>query len=101
MGTNCLGPFLLSKLLRDTLRKTAASCKDHSDTVRTVWVSSMMAWIAPKGGVQFDASGKPQQLKAMDNYMQSKVGDVFLASEFAKRFASDGFISVVSNAVLL
>ena len=33
----------------------------------------------------------------MENYMQSKVGNVFLAAETARRLGKDGIISVVSN----
>ena len=31
----------------------------------------------------------------MENYMQSKVGNVFLAAETAKRLGKDGIINVV------
>lgn len=32
----------------------------------------------------------------MENYMQSKTGNVFLAAETAQRLGKDGIISVVS-----
>ncbi|KAL9120713.1 MAG: hypothetical protein Q9187_002733 [Circinaria calcarea] len=99
MGTNCLGPFLLNKLLEDVLRRTAASKMTPSNTVRSVWVSSVVQTGPPKGGVQFDENGNPKQFKAMENYMQSKSGDVFLASEFAKRLGNDGILSVVGGLV--
>jgi retinol dehydrogenase-12 len=34
--------------------------------------------------------------KGMDNYMQSKVGDAWLADRFAKRLGEHGILSVVS-----
>ena len=51
----------------------------------------------PPGGIQFDEkSGSPKVLaNTMHNYMQSKVGNVFLASEAAKRLGGDGVISMV------
>ena len=99
MGTNCLGPFLLNKLLADILRRTAASETHQSNTVRIVWVSSVVATGPPPGGVQFDKEGNPKQFKGMENYMQSKSGDVYLASEFAKKLGNDGILSVVSTLV--
>ena len=33
----------------------------------------------------------------MENYMQSKVGNVFLAAETAKRMGKDGIINVVRH----
>ena len=67
------------------------------DRVRIVWVSSMISILMPPGGIQFDEkSGGPKVLaNAMNNYMQSKVGNLFLASEAAKRVGTDGVISVV------
>ena len=97
MATNCLGPFILNHLLEPILTQTvhAESASNH---VRIVWLSSMITTSVPLDGIQFDGkSGSPIVLKnAMQNYMQSKVGNVFLASEAAKRLGRDGIISVVS-----
>ncbi|EKG19936.1 Short-chain dehydrogenase/reductase SDR [Macrophomina phaseolina MS6] len=95
LGTNCLGPFLLARLLQPTLEATAARADGSS--VRIVWVSSMISVGTPEGGVQFDAEGNPVQLKAMDNYMQSKAGDLFLAHVFSQRLASRHVMSVVGT----
>ena len=60
----------------------------------------MITASVPPGGIRFEESkvGKPQILKnAMQNYMQTKVGNVFLASETAKRLGSKGVISIVSR----
>ena len=96
MATNCLGPFILNHLLEPILARTA-SADSGSRSVRVVWVSSMIAASVPPGGIQFEKSGTPKVLKnAMQNYMQSKVGNVFLASEAARRLGRDGIINVVS-----
>ncbi len=95
MATNCLGPFLLNQLLEPILARTALA-EQTPDHVRVVWVASMITASVPDGGIQFDKSGSPKVLKnAMQNYMQTKVGNVFLASEAAKRLRKDGIISMV------
>ncbi|KAL4970175.1 NAD(P)-binding protein [Aspergillus stella-maris] len=93
MGTNCLGPFLLSGLLLPLLRRTAASCPN---SVRVVWVSSIIEFGTVHSGIIFDEeTGVPKVLKdSMENYMQSKVGNVFLANETAKRAGGDGILSL-------
>ncbi|KKY14962.1 putative short-chain dehydrogenase [Phaeomoniella chlamydospora] len=95
IGTNCLGPFLFTQLLLETMKKSV-SLESELSKVRIVWVASMMALGTPEGGVIFDKSaGHPKVLKdKMENYMQSKAGVTFLASEAAKRYGQDGIISV-------
>lgn len=58
----------------------------------------MISLGAPKGGVIWDdVKGAPKLSgDSMSDYMQGKVGCVFLADEFAKRVKDDGIISVVS-----
>lgn len=65
-------------------------------SVRVVWVSSVVQVNTPKGGVELDDKGNPVQLKGMLNYMQSKVGGVFLGHEIAQRLNDSGVFSVVS-----
>lgn len=95
MGTHALGPFVLTILLQDIMRKTAAIHHSEPYSIRIVWVTSLLQVGAPTGGVQFDGSGTPKVLKAMANYMESKVGCAWLAYEFAKRLDADGIMSVV------
>lgn len=99
MATNCLGPQLLTDLLAPLLVQTARSRPDRKDSVRIVWVSSMVNSGAPKGGITWDEElGKPKVLPGgMDQYMQTKVGDVLLAHEWGERLGPDGIVSVVSS----
>ena len=48
----------------------------------------------------FDDQGAPKALpKVFPNYMQSKVGSAWLASEFATRFEQHKILSVVSQSI--
>ncbi|MCJ1404313.1 hypothetical protein MMC11_007538 [Xylographa trunciseda] len=94
MGTNCLGPFLFNRFLEGILKSTAASAPPNS--VRIVWLASMIAFATPPGGVLWnEKTQQPRVLtNTMENYMASKAGDAFLASECAKRLGGSGVISV-------
>jgi len=94
MATHSLGPFLLTALLSDRLAETARG----GAPARVVWVTSMISVGAPKGGIVWDeATNGPKVGKdTMENYMQSKIGSLFLAHEYAKRVAGQGIVSVVS-----
>lgn len=99
MGTNCLGPYLLTKLLLPVLQRTAASSPEGA--VRVTWASSLATEVSsPKGGITFNAQGAPEILSKGANYAQTKVGNVFLSHEMAKRYGKDGIISVVSRVLL-
>ncbi|KAI0835908.1 NAD(P)-binding protein [Hypoxylon sp. FL0890] len=94
MGTNALGPFLLTRLLEPILLRTAAQ-ENSSSNARIVWVSSMLDIGTPKGGVVWDSQTDSPLLHSdmMANYMQSKAGVTFLAHEYAKRLGNKGIIS--------
>jgi retinol dehydrogenase-12 len=96
MGTNCLGPWLLSQSLMPILEKTASSAP--KDSVRVTFAASIAVNFAPKGGVAFTADGSP---KCHDNkgvdYSQSKAANVYLASEFANHHSKAGIVSVSWN----
>ncbi len=86
LATNCLGPWLLTNLLLPQLR--AATESSSRGSVRVVWTSSIMVELtAPKGGANIAAllsqaeAAKPDQEKL---YTGSKIGNWFLASEFAR-----------------
>jgi len=96
MGTHCLGPFLLTTLLEDILKKTAATSKPY--TVRIVWIVSILQISMPAGCMEFDDQGSPKVLPdKMANYVQSKCGETWLAAEFAQRLGGDKILSVVGR----
>ena len=103
MGTNCLGPFLFNHFLEPILKRTASAKESQHNTIRIVWLSSMINVSTPRGGILWDdETGKPKVLKApMENYMESKVGNVFLASEAAVRLGEAGIISMVNTPYTL
>ena len=88
LGTNCLASFLLVTLLQPCMQNVASHFCHPNQSIRIVWVSSLLNVGAPHGGVQLDESGAPKQLKAMENYMQSKAGAYLLAHEFSQRQSS-------------
>jgi NAD(P)-dependent dehydrogenase (short-subunit alcohol dehydrogenase family) len=95
LGTNCLGPFLFTKLLTPVLQRTAAA--EPAGTVRVTWASSLMAQVqSPKHGVELTESG-PKTFNSQVDYSQSKAGNCLLASEYAAQHAKDGIISVSWN----
>jgi hypothetical protein len=87
----------MSLLLEPILIQTAKKAGTPKGSVRLVWVTSMLLeGMLPPGGISFQADGTPVVLtKGMDNYMQSKVGDAWLADKFAKRLGEHGILSVV------
>jgi len=101
IGVHCLAGFLLARLLEPTLKATAALPDTPRDSVRVVWVSSLLNLGTPQGGVSFDSNGNPVQLKAMDNYMQSKAGMYLLANEFAARQGESGVAHVCLHPGLM
>ncbi|KAK9366934.1 hypothetical protein V1509DRAFT_628415 [Lipomyces kononenkoae] len=97
MGTNCLGPYLLTKLLLPILIQTAKSSPKNS--IRIVFTSSgIIDILGPPGGISFAELEPGKHSDDMNrNYSASKAGNWFLASEFDKRFSKDGIVSVVQS----
>lgn len=95
MGTNCLGTFLLTKLLTPLLQKTTGASKPGS--VRVTWAASLATNNAPQNGVAWDPSTGQAQNHAGQwlNYGQSKAGNALLAKAYSDRHSKDG---IVSNA---
>lgn len=93
MGTNCLGPFLLTALLTPLLQKTAAS--SPAGSVRVTWAASFATALSPKNGVQWDEKTGHPAIHGMNgnNYAQTKAANVLLAKEFQTQYAKDGIIS--------
>ncbi|KAL2068160.1 hypothetical protein VTL71DRAFT_16258 [Oculimacula yallundae] len=94
MGTNALGPYLLTKLLLPYLQNAAKTAPQN--TVRIVWAASPAIENLPQGGLDLKELSSPgnDQIK---NYGLSKLANWFLASEFSKQVSKDGIISVAQN----
>lgn len=99
MGTNCVGPFLLTKLLRPILEETAAQSEPNS--VRVSWAGSLAVDVGSykPGGISIDDSGKPMDCGVQTNYGQSKAGNLYFASEYARRSGDKGVIDLVCTVV--
>ncbi|KUJ06683.1 putative short-chain dehydrogenase [Mollisia scopiformis] len=94
-GTNVLGPYLMTLLLEPILIKTATLPDTPKLSVRLVWVVSLVQGWAPVEAMRYEKDGTPVVLKGtMENYMQSKVGDVWLATDVANRLGKHGVMSV-------
>jgi retinol dehydrogenase-12 len=94
LGTNDLAPFLFTKLLTPILLKTAK--ESAPGAVRVVWVSSSVAeGASPKGGVDLSNLDYKKDQGAWHKYAVSKAGNILHSKEFAKRYGSEGIISVV------
>ncbi|KAF2253863.1 short-chain dehydrogenase [Trematosphaeria pertusa] len=98
LGTNCLGPFLFTKLLMPVLIRTAGTAPPNS--VRVIWASSsgIQVW-APDGGVVFEGTtGTPKVFDVpRTDYGQSKVGNVLLAVKLQELCRQHGIVSVSFN----
>lgn len=97
MATNCLGPFLLTKLLLPVLLRTAKSSPEA--TVRVVFTSSsIFEMTGPQGGLSLPELVPGHFSEDCNrNYSASKAGDWFLASEFDKRTRTSGIICVAQS----
>lgn len=82
-ATNHLGPFLLTNLLLDLLRK--------SDQPRIITVSSEAhRW---DGGFILEELAKPTRYNGMRAYGASKLCNILFAKELSERLADDGITS--------
>lgn len=97
IATNGLGPFLFTQYLLPVLRSTAASSPQNS--VRVTWATSLAIDLMASGpGMEFNEEGSPRNFENnKTNYGQSKVSNVFLAVEFAKKLQEDGILSISWN----
>ncbi|KAL7911787.1 hypothetical protein GGI35DRAFT_443638 [Trichoderma velutinum] len=99
LAVNCLGPFLFTKLLHPLLKSTAKSLPAGS--VRVVWLGSLMIQLmAPKGGVDLDNLDYKKNFPDINvRYAVSKAGNLFIASEWAKRDAENGILHLVRELI--
>ncbi|RPA84007.1 NAD(P)-binding protein [Ascobolus immersus RN42] len=98
LGTNCLGPYLFTRLVLPALRTASASSPPN--TVRIIWASSQTVdMLAPAGGIVPSELRNPQWERGPRMYSQSKVGNWFLAARFAQEFkaANENIVSITVN----
>ncbi|KAH8807806.1 hypothetical protein F5884DRAFT_704123 [Xylogone sp. PMI_703] len=95
LGTNCLAPFLFTKLLTPLLVHTAKTAAPGS--VRVVWVSSSAIRRAPPRGIDLNNMDYHTDAGAWTKYGISKAGNYYHATQFAKLHKNDGIISVSLN----
>lgn len=100
MGTNCLGPFLLTTLLLPLITRTAKLDSTRPASVRIVWMASGITEYAacPPGGICLsELSPSAASTDQPRNYAMSKAGNWFLASELDKRVREAGIVSIAAN----
>ncbi|KAL3444377.1 hypothetical protein BJX65DRAFT_319992 [Aspergillus insuetus] len=99
LATNCLGPFLFTQLLLPLLETAASSSSTTPGSVRVIWLSSQVAELSspPEGLIMSELTTPPND--NVRNYTNSKVGNMFLSSEFARRYGNTdrGIVSVALN----
>lgn len=107
LGTNCVGHFLLTKLLTPLLASTAASSSSSSSprgSVRVVWVSSSAAELLSPGGGGLDVENLNYDKKdesTATRYAISKAGNYLHACEYARRVRDEGVVSVAVHPGVL
>ncbi|KAJ6747959.1 RETINOL DEHYDROGENASE [Salix purpurea] len=94
-ATNHLGHFLLTRLLLDTMKKTA---RESDIEGRIVNVSSESHRSPYPEGIRFDKINDQSGYKKFLAYGQSKLANVLHANELARRFKEDG-INITANSL--
>jgi len=92
-GTNVLGHFYFTKLLTPILSSTAKKSPDGH--VRVITLSSSAHHLI--GGMNFNTFKDGPARRKMDPaqlYSQSKFGNLVFTSEYARRYASQGIVSI-------
>ncbi|KAF2850285.1 NAD(P)-binding protein [Plenodomus tracheiphilus IPT5] len=96
LGTNCVAPFLFTKLLTPILVETAK--KEVTGSVRVIWVSSSAAHLfSPTGGVDMQNLNYKNDKSKEHKYAVSKGGNILHALEFGRRYKDQGVVSVSLN----
>lgn len=94
LGTNCVAPFLFTKLLTPLMIETAKT--EVTGSVRVIWVSSSAAHLfSPTGGVDMQNLEYTTDKSKEHKYAVSKGGNVLHALEFQRRYKDSGLVSVV------
>ncbi len=98
-GTNVVGHFLLTQLLLPALLKGKATSGD--DHARVVTTSSPYAYV---GHIDFDTfkDGPARQNMSTEAlYQQSKLADIIVSFELARRYGPQGVVSVTLHPGIL
>jgi retinol dehydrogenase 12 len=98
LGVHCIGPVLLTLLLKDTLKATAKLAGVQPGEVRVVWLASLGTVISPPGGIDLeniDYRQKKEQPTQLAKYNISKAGVYLLSGEFGRRSWPHGVLNIV------
>ncbi|RFU31732.1 hypothetical protein B7463_g4599, partial [Scytalidium lignicola] len=96
IGTNCLAPYLWTELLLPIMRKTVLTAP--ANAVRIIFLGSFMTELyTPKGVINFKDINHEKGGKRPEIYAQSKIGNIYLATEYAKRNEGDGILYISLN----
>jgi len=100
-GTNVLGHFYFTKLLLPIL--TATARKSSPGTVRVINVSSIGHYTGAPEVIRWstlipgDSDGSPEpkkKLSMLQLYGQSKMGNILVSNELARRYGGEGIVSI-------
>ncbi|KAM7189796.1 retinol dehydrogenase 12 [Rhypophila sp. PSN 637] len=96
MGVNCVGTFLLTKLLTPVLLSTAS---EQKITAKVVYISSFAAELfgEKNTGLDMDNLDYHKDKPAKYRYGVSKLGNWAYSIELCKRYKSQGLIGVAVN----
>lgn len=94
-AVNHLGPFLLTNLLLDTMKKTAATCQKEG---RIINVSSELHRSGYKEGIRFDKINDESSYDGNTAYKQSKLCNLLHTNELARRFKEEG-VNITANSL--
>ncbi|KAI1791837.1 NAD(P)-binding protein [Ganoderma leucocontextum] len=98
-GTNVVGHFLLTQLLLPALLKGKASSGD--DHARVITTSSPYAYIGHLDFDTFKDSPVRQKMSTEALYQQSKLADIIVSFELARRYGPQGIVSVTLHPGIL
>ncbi|CAL5227473.1 g10450 [Coccomyxa viridis] len=96
MGTNFLGPFLLTMLLLPCMQRTA-KVSNHGHPIRVVNVSSKMHELSPGIDVRDPHFAKGRAYSSLAAYNRSKLAQVVFTAELRRRLPAES--GIVTTAV--
>lgn len=96
LATNCLGPHLFTQLLLPILRRSTAETTPIA-SVRVIWTASIVVdAFALETGIEIAELFQKDADKSR-NYLNTKVGNLFLADALASQIGGNGILSLVQN----